>query len=541
MKFTLACVLILLAAAACNKPGNVAPAPPPPPPPAPPAIPLPPVITSAKITDYCAGVVTITGANFDSIATKDSVFFGNTLAALLSATPGKLVVMLPFPQYAGLVTVHCDSFAVTSRDSIIREKPVVDSISYPIAGTGTLITIYGKYFDPNPADDTVYFNNIQAPVFSASSGKLQTIVPPGTTTGTVSVHSFCQQGVSATTFINSNKGTLFIATNSDLLYALDLASGGVKWTFTVESAGASYANGVVYAGSVQDNNFYALNAASGKQLWDYPAGSSTGPPDIVGNALYFGSNDGNLYAIDTNGTKIWSYSAGYNFQSSAAYYNGAIYQSDQIGYLYAVSAAGTLNWRRFIWPEGNPAIAGGLVYVLGYDSVGETPLFYALDVNTGNTQWTFNVVESGMGGSPTVANGLVYLGSDDQPIHALNAANGQVVWTSADSYRLYTGMEISNGILYVTSGALLCALDAATGVRLWSATLDPIGSPQGSPTVANGVVYAGSWGGTVYAFDATRGKQLWSTSTGGAPVLSGPVVVDSAGIVYYPGDSGNQQ
>jgi polyvinyl alcohol dehydrogenase (cytochrome) len=45
-------------------------------------------------------------------------------------------------------------------------------------------------------------------------------------------------------------------------------------------------------------------------------------------------------------------------------------------------------------------------------------------------------------------------------------------------------------------------------------------------SVANGVMYAGSYSGQMYAFDTTTGKILWNFASGGT-VIDGPSIVDS--------------
>lgn len=52
----------------------------------------------------------------------------------------------------------------------------------------------------------------------------------------------------------------------------------------------------------------------------------------------------------------------------------------------------------------------------------------------------------------------------------------------------------------------------------------------GAMSVANGVVYAGSFSGFMYALDAHTGKILWSFNSGGS-VVSGPSIAD--GVVYW--------
>jgi eukaryotic-like serine/threonine-protein kinase len=109
--------------------------------------------------------------------------------------------------------------------------------------------------------------------------------------------------------------------------------------------------------------------------------------------------------------------------------------------------------------------------------------------------------------SPTVANGVVYFGSDDYNLYALNATTGAKLWN-------YT----TGGEVHYTTG-------------------DEVRS---SPTVANGVVYFGSDDYNLYALNATTGAKLWNYTTGGE-VRSSPAIAN--GVVYFgsgtkrPGDT----
>jgi serine/threonine-protein kinase len=62
--------------------------------------------------------------------------------------------------------------------------------------------------------------------------------------------------------------------------------------------------------------------------------------------------------------------------------------------------------------SGSPAVANGVVYVGSYDQN-----VYALNAKTGSKLWSYatgNLVES----SPAVANGMVFVGSDDHTVYA---------------------------------------------------------------------------------------------------------------------------
>jgi serine/threonine-protein kinase len=56
---------------------------------------------------------------------------------------------------------------------------------------------------------------------------------------------------------------------------------------------------------------------------------------------------------------------------------------------------------------------------------------------------------------------------------------------------------VANGVVYFGCGSSLCALDARTGVKLWSYATHGV---VGSPAVVNGMLYVGSADRNVYAF-----------------------------------------
>jgi polyvinyl alcohol dehydrogenase (cytochrome) len=88
------------------------------------------------------------------------------------------------------------------------------------------------------------------------------------------------------------------------------------------------------------------------------------------------------------------------------------------------------------------------------------------------------------------------------------------------------------------------ALDVFTGRLIWQ-TADPTAGAidMGSVSLANGVMYAGSQSGSMYALDAATGKILWSFASGGS-VVDGPSIVD--GVLYWgsgcsnPGTANNK-
>jgi outer membrane protein assembly factor BamB len=99
---------------------------------------------------------------------------------------------------------------------------------------------------------------------------------------------------------------------------------------------------------------------------------------------------------------------------------------------------------------------------------------------------------------------------------------------------------VANGIVYVGSNdEKLYAFDAGTGAVKWSATTD--GAIASSPVVSNGTVYVGSHDKSLYAFDAASGSLKWRTPTNGSIDVSSPIVLTFNGNIVRPGISGDVQ
>ena len=99
---------------------------------------------------------------------------------------------------------------------------------------------------------------------------------------------------------------------------------------------------------------------------------------------------------------------------------------------------------------------------------------------------------SGVVSSPTVANGVVYIGSRDGNVYALKAGTYGKLWSYTTGGSVYASPAVANGIVYIGSfDGNLYALNARTGALLWSYATGG-GAFNSPPAVANGVVYIGS-------------------------------------------------
>ncbi len=174
----------------------------------------------------------------------------------------------------------------------------------------------------------------------------------------------------------------------------------------------------------------------------------------------------------------------------------------------------------------SPAIVDGVVYFGSDDS-----RIYALDAETGEEVWTYTTGDRVLT-SPAVAGGIVYAGSYDNSLYALDKDTGAMLWSFPMESWVTVDPVVVDGVIYC--GGLmdpLYAIDAGTGVEIWNTTLGvfPYPSVGSSPAVANGILYVTGNETTLYALDITDGSEIWNF-TPGNKISSSTSVAD--GIVY---------
>lgn len=157
------------------------------------------------------------------------------------------------------------------------------------------------------------------------------------------------------------------------------------------------------------------------------------------------------------------------------------------------------------WPmfRGNPGLTG----------IAPGKLPDSLSLN-----WQFKLGASTKS-SAAIANGRVYIGSDDGLVYALDFTNGQKVWTFKTGGPIESSPLVLDGKVYVgSSDNSLYAIDATNGKQLWKLeTGDKIlGSPNWvkSPDGKTDWILVGSYDFKLYSVDAGTGKTNWTFETG---------------------------
>ena len=257
-------------------------------------------------------------------------------------------------------------------------------------------------------------------------------------------------------------GTLYAVNNNGYAFALDARSGRTLWERRIGTLNASspaYSKHRLYIVNLVPGHIVKLDARTGRTIWkrDLP-GRAESSPVVIGNTVYFGCENGELFALSTvNGKVRWSTSLGGAIKAAPAYYGGRLFVGDYGGHMNAVDAeTGKLVWQAGSLGPGfggsgafysTPAVAFGRVYAGNNDG-----RVYSYSLRDGELAWSFSTggyVYSG----PTVANTRhsppsVFIGSFDGKIYALDAKNGRERWSRNAGGQVIGSLSAVGDIVY---------------------------------------------------------------------------------------------
>ena len=282
----------------------------------------------------------------------------------------------------------------------------------------------------------------------------------------------------------------------------------------------------------------ALDARTGQLLWEYATdGLIWGPPSVKDDAVYFGPFNRSVYAVDAHaGTLRWRFEAEHDVFNIAVA-DDMVYASHENGPLVALATeSGEVVWSHQSDQQmGWPAIGDGMVYV------GTEAHLLKLDARTGRV---VSRIETGLFYNRLVlADGILYASAaapdstePDHAIYALDPATGQTIW-SYETSGAVDWPRPEGEVVYVGSeDGYLHALNSRTGELRWRHRIEGGDVAWGPATLARGIVYFGSAGCCAYALDADTGQLLWRFETDG--LVSSPAV-SQEGWVYLASTEGS--
>lgn len=150
----------------------------------------------------------------------------------------------------------------------------------------------------------------------------------------------------------------------------------------------------------------------------------------------------------------------------------------------------------------------------------------ALDARSGRPLWKAALAPAAgavertvrLSGGIGAGEGLLFVGTDEGEVIALDPGTGAVQWRTQLSSEVLTPPLARDGVLVVrTSGGRLAALDPASGNPLWAYSSSvPVLSLRGAsrPVIDQGRVFAGFANGKLAALALDSGEVLWEATVG---------------------------
>ena len=344
-------------------------------------------------------------------------------------------------------------------------------------------------------------------------------------------------------------------TSSTSVIALNTQNGKQLWNYA-EPGNPSILgilNGIIYVGDFYPGQdvgpgasasppglIYGLNASDGSVRWSYKATDRLLSGKLLGNVIYVTAIQGDCtcsappastFALNTtDGSVLWkidTHTAEFGPDLAA---NGLIYGAESIpegpaGWLQTYHASnGSAGWRF-------PATEATALNIVGIDSnaiyldsndgdfINNPDVFYALNLTTGAVLWRSEV--KGMTqANISLLDSVIYIGSSDGSVVALNATDGKQAWRAQlgqSGPPIATATFVAaavGGSVYLVYPQGFAALKVSDGSIEWHYTAVGI---MRIATVVNGVVYASSndvdtvhtGHNKIYALNATDGSLNW--------------------------------
>jgi serine/threonine protein kinase len=286
-------------------------------------------------------------------------------------------------------------------------------------------------------------------------------------------------------------GSIYIGSYDHNLYSLNPTDGSLKWKYATDGGVVTRPaafEGDIFIGS-EDQRLHVINARSGKVNWTYyTEGRVHSSPRIAEGHVFIGSDDQHLHAVNlTSGRPVWRFETAAPVRCTPFVANESVFTGCESGDFYCVDFRGELKWhyKAKMAITSSPYSQDGVVYFGSVDSS-----LFALDTHAGWVIWRFRMGKGSVS-SPYVSDRIVYIGSADGNIYAVNTQTSKEVWRFKTEHQVSSSPVVYKDAIYCGSadGNLYC-IEAHSGRLRWKfSTKGPI---TGSPLVYDDIVYVGS-------------------------------------------------
>jgi outer membrane protein assembly factor BamB len=226
--------------------------------------------------------------------------------------------------------------------------------------------------------------------------------------------------------------TLYIQTWSREVYALDAATGAVRWRFDYSPSPADdhrQASLLVIDDLVLvpawNGTFFALDAKSGERRWSFFGGQPLrAQPAYDGNNLFLASGDGTLSALTIDGTLRWQQSVAAPLLRTPVVLPQGVVVVSREGQVVAYDQEGQLLWQREldeVCYYGAPLYHEGALFVA---TAGNG--LWKLDAATGDVVWRVALAGPSYA-TPLIDNDRIFVGDNSGTLRVFGIDSGQLV------------------------------------------------------------------------------------------------------------------
>lgn len=342
-----------------------------------------------------------------------------------------------------------------------------------------------------------------------------------------------------------------------LTFASELRNLRTQWAVQTEGpvrGAAVIAGDLVYFGSA-DGNLYAVAKAGGELRWKVPTGGGiAGTPAAAGSTVIVAGRGPEVLALDAaTGAKRWSFRFAPDLpvETEWDYFTASpVIDGDQVlvasgdGHLYALElASGKLRWKFQTGDRirATPLVLDGMVYQPGGDD-----FVHVLSARDGSLQWKFETegtkldrsqgfIRSDIFTRPSVRQGLLVVGSRDGNVYAVDATTHEKRWAFryGSTWAMSTIADDSTVYVGWSTNNMVCALDLLTGAKRWE-------FKAGAHTYTTALLDGDEvvWGcadGNVRGFDRHTGALHWTYAVGSEVYSS---LVRDGDTLYFGADDG---
>jgi outer membrane protein assembly factor BamB len=300
---------------------------------------------------------------------------------------------------------------------------------------------------------------------------------------------------------------VFVGTEYGEFLCLDRETGEELWKFTSEdaiTAAPAVSGGLVFLPS-NDGNLYALNVETGEVAWQFGAEDKISAAPIVtpnpngeGEWVLVNGYDGITRCLNsTDGTKIWSYETEDFINGSPAVVDGKwVVFGGCDAQLHVVNLEdGSLQHKI---PNDSQIVNSIATHKHMAYSGNYANQVVAFDVELGMIAWVYEDKNLPFFSSPGVSDKLLFIGSRDKHLHAIDQETGEAAWKFPTGARIESSpIVFDDGVIAGSSDGRVYALNLDSGEEIWR--LDLGEGLIASPSYGYGTLIISGEDGTVFA------------------------------------------